>query len=131
MEACAQLPVHDGRSALPDVAQEGSVPVTAAGEPSWSPTQQLELAVSGYDCACGVYRELVEWNPTGVARSLTATVIRGGRLPRAPRGSWPGEFQGSRFAGCGVLSERIAPILSRWAKVAPKADRIQAKRKTV
>jgi hypothetical protein len=43
-----------------------NAPVTAAGDPSWSPAQQLELAVSSYEIACGVYRELVDWNPTAV-----------------------------------------------------------------
>jgi len=45
---------------------KASAPVTAAGEPSWSPAQQSELAVRSYDCACGVYRELVDWNPGAI-----------------------------------------------------------------
>lgn len=45
---------------------KASSPVTVAGEPSWSPAQQLELAVRSYDCACGVYRELVDWNPSAI-----------------------------------------------------------------
>jgi hypothetical protein len=45
---------------------KASAPVTAAGDPSWSPVQQLELAVTSYEIGCEVYRELVDWNPSAV-----------------------------------------------------------------
>jgi hypothetical protein len=45
---------------------KASAPVTAAGDPSWSPVQQLELAVRSYEITCEVYRELVDWNPSTV-----------------------------------------------------------------
>lgn len=45
---------------------KASAPVTAAGEPCWSPPKQLELAVRSYEIACGAYRELVDWNPAAV-----------------------------------------------------------------
>lgn len=43
-----------------------SAPVTAASEPSWTPAQQLKLAVRSYEIACEVYRELVDWNAAAV-----------------------------------------------------------------
>jgi hypothetical protein len=45
---------------------KASAPVTTAGDPSWSPVQQMELALRSYEIACGVYRELVDWNPSAV-----------------------------------------------------------------
>jgi hypothetical protein len=45
---------------------KASAPVTAAGDPSWSPVQQLELAVRSYGIACEGYRELVDWNPGAI-----------------------------------------------------------------
>lgn len=45
---------------------KASVPVTATGDPNWSPAQQLELAICSYEIACGAYRELVDWNSAAV-----------------------------------------------------------------